>query len=187
MLALFSLCALTELSNVLSLQTYSKRGMPLEEREHCIQARHRSRDLLDWVFSHYRFTRSQSELDPRTQIYWPYVVRIVKGLLAYKESATKSIDDSVRGCTLEAIEAQVKLCFENVTEYAKALTFWGEEVIETLAWPDDPLYTFTVQQRSSPKTRKGEWLHLFVFVSHTDRPSGKINGFTGADKSFQKR
>lgn len=163
---MFSLCALTELSNVLSLQTYGPGGMPLEDRMHCIQARHRSRDLLEWVFAHYQFKSTADPpvtLDPKMDVYWPYVVRVVRGLLIYKDVAKEDIEDSVSGCTATAVQRQIKMCFEGVTEYAQSVSFWDNQTIQTLAWPTrDPKYAFTVELRATPNPRKREYIRIMI-------------------------
>ncbi|KAF9455282.1 hypothetical protein BDZ94DRAFT_1180331 [Collybia nuda] len=157
-LDLFSICILTELSNVLNLVTYSTHGMAPNDRENCIQARHRSRDLLDWFFANYELVRPGTEtpavLDGKNEVYWPYVVRIVEGLTRYKKLASDNIQDTIKGCTTASVKKEIEACFRGVAEYHAATSFWGTEPVESLAWPTDDQYKFTVQKLTTPKPRQ---------------------------------
>lgn len=162
-LDMFSICILTELSNVLSLQTYSEQGMSVSDREHCVQARQRSRDLLDWFFSTYELIRpgvgSPVVIDGKKEVYWPYMVRVVKGLIRYKELSADTIPDSIEGCTAQAVKWEVEACFRDNAEYRAACSFWGEDHIESLAWPTDDQHMFMVRPLTTPGTRKSKPLH----------------------------
>lgn len=190
-LGLFSICALTELSNVLSLQTYSQRGMPPDDREHCVQARHRSRDLLYWLFANYEFVRpgveSFTTIDGQNEVYWPYVVRIVKGLLRYKELAADSIHDSVEGCTATAVKKQIDGCFRGVTAYHAATSFWGKEPIESLAWPTDDQHAFIVRAMATPKPCQRESRLVYYLYEKAYILLGNIDGLTADDKMVRSR
>lgn len=159
-LNLFTVCILAEMSNVLSLKTYQSGGMPAKDREHCVQARHRSRDLLDWFFSRYELVHSDEGqiviLDGMNDVYWPYVVRITKGLIQYKKlAAGEDILDSEDGCTAAAVEAQIKNCFHDVAGYDAAWASWTSETVDSLAWPIDTQHAFEVRVLAAPKKRQG--------------------------------
>jgi hypothetical protein len=134
--------------------------MPAKDRGHCVQARHRSRDLLDWFFSRYELVRGDPgqvvPFDGMKDVYWPYLVRVVKGLIRYKELAHDSIMDSVEGCTAAAVKAQVQKCFQGVAGYKAAWLSWGNESVNSLAWPTDDQHTFGVRALAKPKERRSK-------------------------------
>lgn len=145
---LLTVCALTELANVLNVQTYTQDGMTPRGRAECQHARGRTREMLHWFFARYELVDASSGrlLDGMHEVYWRYMVHIVNGLLSYKEASTKQkLGNSEKKCTLAALKLQVKHCFEGVEAYERAYLRWGAIITDSLAWPENA--KFTVKKR----------------------------------------
>ncbi|KAF8890224.1 hypothetical protein BD779DRAFT_1671555 [Infundibulicybe gibba] len=168
-LDLFSICILTETSNILNLQTYDG-GMSLEDRKCCVEARHRSRDLLDWFFSRYQLVRAGTVLDGYKDVYLRFLARVVIALVQYKKLATKAKIRQLGRCTTAAVENQVDRCFKGVQEYQTAAAYWNGKEVDSFAWPSDAEHIFGVELLSKPKER-----------------SGALNGLTTDDEMYEKQ
>ncbi|KAF8873088.1 hypothetical protein BD779DRAFT_1679429 [Infundibulicybe gibba] len=168
-LDLFSICILTETSNILNLQTYDG-GMSLEDRKCCVEARHRSRDLLDWFFSRYQLVRAGTVLDGYKDVYLRFLARVVIALVRYKKLATEAKIRQLGRSITTAVENQVDRCFKGVHEYHTAAAYWNGKEVDSFAWPSDAEHIFGVELLSKPKER-----------------SGALNGLTTDDEMYEKR
>lgn len=173
-LDLLTVCALTELANVLNFETYTQDGMSLRGRAECRHARARTREMLYWFFARYELTDAVSGrlLDGMHEVYWRYMVRIVKGMLSYKEASVKQdLGNGEAGCTMSAVKLQIRRCFDGAEGYKRACAQWGSVAVDSLAWPDSA--RFTVKKRLEEPTQCKSGLltsHLLLpatYVLHT--------------------
>ncbi|KAF8878615.1 hypothetical protein BD779DRAFT_1474695 [Infundibulicybe gibba] len=181
-LDLFSICILTEASNILSLETYED-GMSLEEMRSCVEARQRSRDLISWFFSKYELVRSGVVLDGYKEVYWRFLARVLLGLVRYMVLVRG--DATVEGCTWSAVMDEVDKCFRGVKEYLSAASYWKGKEINSLAWPSDVDYAFEVRPRTTPNEWKRRFLCWFPVPEMAQASTGASNGLTSGDKRYQ--
>ncbi|KAF8881089.1 hypothetical protein BD779DRAFT_1675586 [Infundibulicybe gibba] len=167
-LDLFSICILTEASNILSFETYEQNGMSLEEMTSCVEARQRSRDLIEWFFSQYELVRSGVAFDGYREVYWRFLAKVIMGLIAYMPRAKG--DTTVKGCMPTAVARRVDKCFRGVEEYHSAASYWKGKDMSSLAWPSDADHAFEVRRLRSPN----EWKRA-------------PDGLTSADKKYQRQ
>ncbi|KAF8881118.1 hypothetical protein BD779DRAFT_1675606 [Infundibulicybe gibba] len=183
-LDLFSICILTEASNILSLETYED-GMSLEEMRSCVEARQRSRDLISWFFSKYELVRSGVVLDGYKEVYWRFLARILLGLVKYMVLVEG--DAAVEGCTWSAVMDEVDKCFRGVKEYISATSYWEGKEINSLAWPSDVDYAFEVRPLTTPNEWKRRFFYWFPAPQIAQASTGVPNGLTSGDKRYQRQ
>ncbi|KAF8878606.1 hypothetical protein BD779DRAFT_1676763 [Infundibulicybe gibba] len=183
-LDLFSICILTEASNILSLETYED-GMSLEEMRSCVEARQRSRDLISWFFSKYELVRSGVVLDGYKEVYWRFLARVLLGLVKYMVLVRG--DATVEGCTWSAVMDEVDKCFRGVKEYLSAAFYWEGKEINSLAWPSDVDYAFEVRPLTTPNEWKRRFFYWFPAPQIAQASTGVPNGLTSGDKRYQRQ
>lgn len=168
---LMTVCLLTEMANVLSFQTYSPDGMPQCGRAKCRHARSRTRHMIDWFSGLYEVTdlRTQEILEPRRDVYWPYVARVASAIITYKTKAHKEkLGNGLESCTVKAVKAQINRCFKGVDEFHTTMKKLDKDASNLLAWPAQA--TFTARRLSKPTEPLGnQSIHSF--------PSDNLNPF----------
>lgn len=132
--------------------------MSFRSRAECRHARGRTCEILSWFFARYELIDAGREclLDGMHEVYWRYVVRIVNGMLSYKEASVKEgLGNGEAGCTLSAVKLQIQRCFDGAEGYKRAYAQWGSTVVESLAWPDNSRFTVKKRLDEPPQCTSG--------------------------------
>ncbi|KIJ89951.1 hypothetical protein K443DRAFT_126615 [Laccaria amethystina LaAM-08-1] len=166
-LDLLVFCSLMELLNVVDHETYdvswstsvddanlpAHPGMSPQNRLECIAARKKSREMLQFFFSHYELLDQHDQAaDGFGDIWICYFVRQVAGLLALKKMAVAESVEGAKDCTEVKFQRQLQYVIDG--QPRKFLAIYHEPHagdVATFAWPDSE--TYRVRPLADPKSK----------------------------------
>lgn len=126
LLILFTLANAMELLNVVDFQTYFVRTnmfdidssdkadpgvLPLLRLQY-IDARKKSRELLQYFFSHYELVnQANAAVDGPSEVFYPYLAQQSAALINMKRQAVKEKIGGALDCTMSKAQQEINLCF----------------------------------------------------------------------------
>jgi hypothetical protein len=160
-------------------------GMSPQNRLECIAARKKSREMLQFFFSHYELLDQHDQAaDGFGDIWICYFVRQVAGLLALKKMAVAESVEGAKDCTEVKFQRQLQYVIDG--QPRKFLAIYHEPHagdVATFAWPDSE--TYRVRPLADPKS-KIMCTHPSFFSSHRCSMPVLVDltGMTNEDRSY---
>jgi hypothetical protein len=137
-------------------------GMSPQNRLECIAARKKSREMLQFFFSHYELLGLHDHAaDGFRDIWICYFARQVSSLMALKKMAVAESVEGAKDCTEAKFRRQLQYVIDGQPHDFSAI--YRENDVMTFAWPDSE--TYRVRPLADP-TSKILCTHHSFFSSH---------------------